>query len=71
MDYKFFAIGFMSFGMAASALGVAIIFMSLLNGMSRNPSTSDSLQKIAIIGASLAEAMGLLSFLIAILLIFM
>ncbi len=68
---KFLAIGLTVIGLSTAALGVAIIFSSLLNGMSRNPSVSAELQKIAIIGASLVEAMGLFSFMLAILLLFL
>lgn len=67
---KFISIGFMAFGMLGAALGVGNIFNSLLNAISRNPETSDRLERMAFIGAGLAEAMGLFSFVIAILLIF-
>ena len=60
----------MAFGMLGAAIGVGNIFASLLNSMSRNPSASEQMQKMALIGAGLVEAMGLFSFVIAILLIF-
>ena len=58
------------FGMLGAAIGVGNIFGSLLNSIARNPSASDQLQRMAFIGAGLAEAMGLFSFVIAMLLIF-
>jgi F-type H+-transporting ATPase subunit c len=67
---KFIGVGFMAFGMLGAALGVGNIFSSLLNSIARNPSASDQLQRMAFIGAGLAEAMGLFSFVIAMLLIF-
>ena len=67
---KFIGAGLMAFGMLGAAIAVGNIFSSLLNSIARNPSASDQLQKMAIIGAGLAEAMGLFSFVIAILLIF-
>lgn len=67
---KFIGVGFMAFGMLGAAIGVGNIFASLLNSIARNPSSSDELQKMAFIGAGLAEAMGLFSFVIAMLLIF-
>jgi len=67
---KFIGVGFMAFGMLGAALGVGNIFSSLLNSMARNPSASEQLQRMAFIGAGLAEAMGLFSFVIAMLLIF-
>ncbi len=73
MDYttfKYIAVGFMAFGMVGAAIGVANIFSSLLNSIARNPSCQQEMQKLAFIGAGLAEAMGLFSFVIAILIIF-
>ena len=70
MSLKFIAVGFMAFGMLGSAIGIGNIFGSLLNAISRNPSAADQMQRMAFIGAGLAEAMGLFSFVIAMLLIF-
>ncbi len=70
MSLKFIAIGFMAIGMLGAAIGVGNIFSSLLNSIARNPSAGDQLQRMALIGAGLTEAMGLFSFVIAILLIF-
>ncbi|MCP5369111.1 MAG: F0F1 ATP synthase subunit C [Rickettsiaceae bacterium] len=70
MTFKFIGVGLMAFGMLGAAIGVGNIFASLLNAISRNPSASEQMQKIALIGAGLVEAMGLFSFVIAILLIF-
>ncbi len=67
---KFLAVGLMSIGMLGAALGVANIFSSLLNSIARNPGAAEELQKMALIGAGLAEAMGLFSFVIAMLIIF-
>jgi F-type H+-transporting ATPase subunit c len=68
--FKFFAIGLMAVGMLGAALGVGNIFSSLLSSIARNPSAGDQLQRMAIIGAGLVEAMGLFAFVIAMLLIF-
>ncbi|MBA2628696.1 MAG: F0F1 ATP synthase subunit C [Rickettsiaceae bacterium] len=70
MAFKYIGAGFMAFGMVGAALGVGNIFSSLLNSIARNPSATDQLQRMALIGAGLAEAMGLFSFVIAMLLIF-
>lgn len=67
---KFIGAGLMAFGMLGAAIGVGNIFGSLLNAIARNPSASEQLQRMAFIGAGLAEAMGLFSFVIAMLLIF-
>ena len=67
---KFIGLGFMAFGMLGAALGVGNIFSSLLSSIARNPSAAEQLQRMAFIGAGLAEAMGLFSFVIAMLLIF-
>lgn len=70
MALKFIGAGLMAFGMLGAAIGVGNIFCSLLNSIARNPSAADQLQRMAFIGAGLAEAMGLFSFVIAMLLIF-
>jgi F-type H+-transporting ATPase subunit c len=70
MALKFIGAGLMAFGMLGAAIGVGNIFGSLLNSIARNPSAADQLQRMAFIGAGLAEAMGLFSFVIALLLIF-
>jgi F-type H+-transporting ATPase subunit c len=70
MSIKFIGVGLMAFGMLGAALAVGNIFNALLNSIARNPSASEQLQRLALIGAGLAEAMGLFSFVIAILVIF-
>ena len=70
MSIKFIGVGLMAIGMAGAAIGIGNIFASLLNSIARNPSAVDQLQRLALIGAGLAEAMGLFSFVIAMLLIF-
>lgn len=66
----YIAIGLMALGMTGAAISVGMIFSSLLESISRNPSAGDQLQKVALIGAGLAEAMGLFAFVLAIILIF-
>lgn len=68
--YKYLGVGLMAFGMAGAAIGVGIVFSSLLAGLARNPSAADGLQRNALIGAGLIEAMGLFAFVIAMLIIF-
>ncbi len=71
LSLKFIGVGLMAFGMLGAAFGVSNIFCSLFNAMSRNPSISDQLQRLALIGAGLVEAMGLFAFVIAIIIIFL
>jgi F-type H+-transporting ATPase subunit c len=70
MAIKFIGVGLTAVGMLGAALGVGNIFSSLLNGIARNPSAGDQMQRMAFIGGGLVEAMGLFSFVIAILIIF-
>lgn len=70
MEFKYLAIGMMTLGLLGSAISVGLIFSSLLQAASRNPSTADKLQGMAFIGAGLAEAMGLFAFVIAMILLF-
>ncbi len=68
--YKYVGVGLMAFGMAGAAIGVGLVFSSLLSSLARNPAASDNLQRNALIGAGLIEAMGLFAFVIAMLIIF-
>ncbi|MDX1916879.1 MAG: F0F1 ATP synthase subunit C [Rickettsiaceae bacterium] len=68
---KFIGVGLTTIGMSGAAIGVGNIFSALISGISRNPSSADTMQRLALVGAGLAEAMGLFSFVIAMLLIFM
>lgn len=67
---KYIGVGLSSLAMLGAALGVGHIFASLLSSIARNPSASKELSKNALLGAALAEAMGLFAFLISLLLIF-
>lgn len=67
---KYISAGISTIAMLGAALGVSNIYVSLMNGISRNPSAAPDLIKNAFIGAGLAEAMGLFGFMIAILLLF-
>lgn len=67
---KYIAIAAMSVGMLGAALGVAMIFASLLNGIARNPSAEPKMARYAMIGAGMAEAIGIFALCIAMILIF-
>ncbi len=67
---KFVGVGLTTMGMLGAALAIAIIFAALLDGIARNPAEEQKMMKGAFVGAGLAEAMGLFSFLVAILLLF-
>ena len=67
---KFLGIGLSVMGMLGAALGVGMIFSTMLSGIARNPESEDRLKKYVYTGAALAEAMGLFSFVLALLLIF-
>lgn len=67
---KYLGAGLATFGMLGSAIGVGSVFAAALNGISRNPSTANKLTTMAFIGAAFAEALGLFSFLVALLLMF-
>ncbi|MCF8462771.1 MAG: F0F1 ATP synthase subunit C [Rickettsiaceae bacterium] len=69
-SFKYIGVGLTVIGMFGAALGVSNIFASLLNSMSRNPTASEQLQRMAFVGAGLTEAMGLFSFVLAILILF-
>lgn len=67
---KFIAIGLAVFGMLGAGLGIANIFSAMLNGIARNPESESKMKSYVYIGAGMVEIMGLLSFVLAMLLIF-
>jgi F-type H+-transporting ATPase subunit c len=67
---KFIGVGLTTLGMLGAALGVGNVFVAVINGIARNPSTEGQLSKYGFIGAALAEAMGLFALVIALLILF-
>ena len=67
---KFIGAGIACFGMAGAAIGVANIFASFLSGALRNPSAAPSQFSNPIFGFAVTEALGIFSFLVALILLF-
>ena len=67
---KLIGAGMATIGSAGAGAGIGIVFGSLIEGVSRNPGAKDSLNQIAILGFALAEAMGLLSIMMAFLILY-
>jgi F-type H+-transporting ATPase subunit c len=61
----------MAFGMFGAAIAVANVFAALVKSIARNPSAETKMAKYAMIGAGMAEAMGIFALGIAMILIFM
>ena len=69
-SFKYFGIGLATLGMLGAGIGVGNIFGSFLSGALRNPSASQSQFGNLIFGFAVTEALGIFSFLIALLLLF-
>jgi F-type H+-transporting ATPase subunit c len=69
-EMKYIAIGAMAIGMAGAAIGVGNIFAALMNGIARNPSAADKMSARALIGAAMAEAMGIFALVIGFIVLF-
>ena len=69
-EWKYIGAGLMALGAMGGAIGVGMIFNAFLHGVARNPSTEGKLFKNAIIGAALAEGLGIIAIGLALLLIF-
>ena len=67
---KLIGAGIACVGMGGAGIGVGTIFGSFLNGALRNPSAAPSQFTHALIGAALAEGLGIFSLVIALLLLF-
>jgi len=67
---KFIGAGLATLGMGGAAIGVGSIVSSFLAGALRNPSAAGSQTAMLFIGIAFAEAFGIFSFLVALLLMF-
>lgn len=67
---KFIGAGIACFGMAGAAIGLGHIFGNFLSGSLRNPSASQSQFTNLLLGFALTEALGIFSFLVALLILF-
>ena len=66
-SFKYFGIGLATLGMLGAGIGVGNIFGQFLAGALRNPSAAASQVGNLFVGAALAEALGILSFVLGIL----
>ncbi|GLQ17795.1 F0F1 ATP synthase subunit C [Maritalea porphyrae] len=67
---KLIGAGIACVGMAGAAMGVGNIFGNFLSGALRNPSAAQSQFGNLIFGFAVTEALGIFSFLVALLLLF-
>ena len=67
---KFIGAGLACIGMGGAAVGVALVFGQFLSGALRNPSAASGQNTNLFLGFALAEAFGIFSLLIALLLLF-
>ncbi|MGB0497418.1 MAG: F0F1 ATP synthase subunit C [Rubricella sp.] len=67
---RYIGVGLACIGMAGSAVGVGNIAANFLNGALRNPSAAQENTPTLFIGIAFAEALGIFSFLVALLLMF-
>ena len=65
--YKYIGAGLATLGMIGAGIGVGNIFGSFLQGALRNPSAAASQIGNLFVGAALAEALGILAFVMGIL----
>ncbi|MCC5961791.1 MAG: F0F1 ATP synthase subunit C [Rhodobacteraceae bacterium] len=67
---KFIGVGLTAIGMGGAAIGVGNIAGNFLSGALRNPSAAAGQTAMLFIGIAFAEALGIFSFLVALLLMF-
>lgn len=67
---KFIGAGLSAFGMGLASLGVGNVAGNFLSGALRNPSAAGEQTATLFIGIAFAEALGIFSFLVALLLMF-
>ena len=67
---KYIGAAIATLGLGGASIGIALVFVALINGTSRNPSLRSTLFPQAILGFALAEACGLFSLMISFLLLY-
>jgi F-type H+-transporting ATPase subunit c len=67
---KFIGVGLTAIGMGGAAIGVGNIAGNFLSGALRNPAAAPGQTAMLFIGIAFAEALGIFSFLVALLLMF-
>ena len=67
---KYLGAGLAAIGMGFAAIAVGHLFASFLSGALRNPAAADSQRPNLIFGFAVTEALGIFSFLVALLLLF-
>lgn len=67
---KYIGAAIATLGLGGAAIGIALVFVALINGTSRNPSLRATLFPQAILGFALAEACGLFCLMISFLLLY-
>ena len=70
LGLKYVGAGLATLGMIGAALGVGNIFASFLDAAMRNPSAAPQQTGNLFIGMALAEALGILAFLVSVLILF-
>ena len=68
--YRYIGAGLATLGMIGAGVGVGTIFGSFLSGALRNPSAAGAQIGNLFVGAALAEALGILAFVLGILVLY-
>ena len=67
---KYIGASIATLGLGGAAIGIALVFVALINGTSRNPSLRSTLFPQAILGFALSEAFWLFCLMISFLLLY-
>lgn len=67
---KYIGAGLSTISLAGSGVGIGVVFASLIQGLSRNPSVGKQLFIYAILGFALTEAIALFALMMAFLILF-
>ena len=68
--FKLIGAGLATIGLVGAGAGVGIVFGSLIQAVARNPQQEQKLFRFAILGFALTEALGLLSIMMAFLILY-
>ncbi len=68
---KYIGAGLAMLGMIGPGIGVGLVFANFLNGALRNPGAAAGQTGNLFVGAALAEALGIMAFVVAMMIMFM
>lgn len=69
-SFKYLGAGCSTVGLGGAGVGIGVLFAGLIHGFSRSPEKETELFKFAMLGFALTEAMGLISLMLSLVILY-